>query len=222
MHFINFRYSLEDSREVILYFCKKYELDQSRTHLLLSELQSAQNQSFLTLTDFEIKMLSKEKYLQRRKKARNDDGILIASLVLKWIGPNGRDDQDLIKFLLLSKTCLMVFKRSVLKNALLFEQNVARLNRKRNTIWVKLLNIDSDNKDYYAFRDKVNSKDASERTFEDDGLVYKAQTLKNSVAELIAMDVQRSFHSYRHIVKPEILQNILKTYAFFNPEIEYC
>lgn len=38
LHFINFRYSLEDSREVILYFCKKYELDQSRTHLLLSEL----------------------------------------------------------------------------------------------------------------------------------------------------------------------------------------
>jgi hypothetical protein len=36
------------------------------------------------------------------------------------------------------------------------------------------------------------------------------------------MDVQRSFHNFRHIVKPEILNNILKTYAFFNPEIEYC
>jgi ecotropic viral integration site 5 protein len=46
--------------------------------------------------------------------------------------------------------------------------------------------------------------------------------LKQSVSELIAMDVQRSFHSFRHIVKPEILNNILKTYAFFNPEIEYC
>jgi len=40
-HFINFKYSLENSREVILFFCKRYELDQSRTHLLLSELQSA-------------------------------------------------------------------------------------------------------------------------------------------------------------------------------------
>lgn len=48
------------------------------------------------------------------------------------------------------------------------------------------------------------------------------QALKNSVSELIAMDVQRSFHNLRHIVKPEILNNILKTYAFFNPEIEYC
>lgn len=40
-HFINFKYSLENSKEVILYFCKRYELDQSRTHLLLSELESA-------------------------------------------------------------------------------------------------------------------------------------------------------------------------------------
>jgi len=62
----------------------------------------------------------------------------------------------------------------VLKQALLLESNVPRLNRKRNIIWIKLLNIDSDNKDYYAFRDKVNSKDNQERTFEDDGQVYKA------------------------------------------------
>ncbi len=40
-HFINFRYSLANSKEVVLYFCKRYELDQSRTHLLLSELESA-------------------------------------------------------------------------------------------------------------------------------------------------------------------------------------
>ena len=52
--------------------------------------------------------------------------------------------------------------------------------------------------------------------------MYQTQALKNSVSELIAMDVQRSFHNLRHIVKPEILNNILKTYAFFNPEIEYC
>ena len=36
------------------------------------------------------------------------------------------------------------------------------------------------------------------------------------------MDVQRSFHSLRHIMKTENLNNILRTYAYFNPEIEYC
>ena len=40
-HFVNFKYSLENSKQVVLYFCKRYELDQSRTHLLLSELESA-------------------------------------------------------------------------------------------------------------------------------------------------------------------------------------
>ena len=47
-------------------------------------------------------------------------------------------------------------------------------------------------------------------------------TLNASISGLIAMDVQRSFHNLKHIVKPEILNNVLKTYAFFNPEIEYC
>lgn len=42
IHFVNYQIELEQSKEVILYFCKKYELDQSRTHLLLSELQAAQ------------------------------------------------------------------------------------------------------------------------------------------------------------------------------------
>lgn len=35
------------------------------------------------------------------------------------------------------------------------------------------------------------------------------------------MDVQRSFTRTKKI-DPVILTNILKTYAFFNPEIEYC
>lgn len=35
------------------------------------------------------------------------------------------------------------------------------------------------------------------------------------------MDVQRSFTKMKS-VDPTVLTNILKTYAFFNPEIEYC
>lgn len=49
--------------------------------------------------------------------------------------------------------------------------------------------MDQDNKDYFAFRDKVNSKSNKDRMFEDDGEVYQMQTLKSSVSELIAMDV---------------------------------
>lgn len=35
------------------------------------------------------------------------------------------------------------------------------------------------------------------------------------------MDVQRSFTKMK-VIDPVVLTNILKTYAFFNPEIEYC
>jgi ecotropic viral integration site 5 protein len=41
------------------------------------------------------------------------------------------------------------------------------------------------------------------------------------VEEVITLDVQRSFNNTESI-SSENLSNILKTYAFYNPEIEYC
>lgn len=43
----------------------------------------------------------------------------------------------------------------------------------------------------------------------------------SNVEEVINMDVQRSFTKLK-TVDPNVLSQILKTYAFFNPEIEYC
>ena len=43
----------------------------------------------------------------------------------------------------------------------------------------------------------------------------------SKVEEVIAIDVQRSFTN-NPSVKQETLSNILKTYAFYNPEIGYC
>ena len=42
-----------------------------------------------------------------------------------------------------------------------------------------------------------------------------------NVDEVINLDVQRSLVNIKSI-DPTVLSNILKTYAFFNPEIEYC
>ena len=39
--------------------------------------------------------------------------------------------------------------------------------------------MDLDSKDYYAFRDKVNSSNNQDRIFEDDGEYYQMQTLKS-------------------------------------------
>ena len=45
--------------------------------------------------------------------------------------------------------------------------------------------------------------------------------LIEDVEEVIELDVQRSKHSMPH-VSEEALLNVLKTFAFFNREIEYC
>jgi hypothetical protein len=52
------------------------------------------------------------------------------------------------------------------------------LKRRRIPVWKILLAVDQDNKDYKALRDKVLSKSDQDRTFEDDGELYKTQTLK--------------------------------------------
>lgn len=52
-----------------------------------------------------------------------------------------------------------------------------------------MLGFDKDKKDYYAFRDKVNSNDEADRVFEDDGQLYQMQALRSQVSELISMDV---------------------------------
>lgn len=45
--------------------------------------------------------------------------------------------------------------------------------------------------------------------------------LISNVSEVIALDVQRSEHQMPG-VDAKVLIRILKTYAHFNPEIEYC
>ena len=162
--------------------------------------------------------------MKRGKRSEGDDKILIVQQVFKFIGPEDDDAADLIlkRFILLNKSSSKLLRKQVLKQALIYETNISKLKKKRVPIWKRILGVSQCTKDYFAFRDKVNSKTNNDRMFEDDGEVYQMHTLKSSVSELIAMDVQRSFHNLRHIVKPDILNNILKTYAFFNPEIEYC
>lgn len=56
---------------------------------------------------------------------------------------------------------------------MIYELDQDKLKKKRIFLWKKHLDVDSDSKDYYAFRDKVNSKNTEGRTFEDDGEIYE-------------------------------------------------
>ena len=60
-----------------------------------------------------------------------------------------------------------------MKQCLIYELDMDKLTKKRVYIWKKLLGCDLDHKDYYAFRDKVNSKNQQDRMFEDDGEFYQ-------------------------------------------------
>jgi hypothetical protein len=78
----------------------------------------------------------------------------------------------LLKFLLLNKESSKILGERILKQSLVYETDSSRLNKKRVAIWTKMLGLDQDKKDYYAFRDKVNSVSSVERIFEDDGEFY--------------------------------------------------
>lgn len=82
----------------------------------------------------------------------------------------------------------------------------------RKFLWLSALDTEKVKVEYEALKEKIK-----ERTI----------FIKN-VEEVINMDVQRSFNHYDQI-KPAVsvyqyqtLLGILQTYAFYNPEVEYC
>jgi hypothetical protein len=103
--------------------------------------------------------------------------MLIVSLVLKFMAPGPENDLDLFKFMVLSKLNKKILEKKVYKYALVYEHDFSRLRKKRNGIWARLLELDTDTKDYYAFRDKVISNGKADRLFEDDGEIYETQIL---------------------------------------------
>jgi predicted RNA-binding protein with PUA domain len=86
----------------------------------------------------------------------------------------------------------------VYKQALLYSQP-ERLIGKRKSVWKCILKMNSNTRDYNAFKAKVK---------EDPSLI-------KNVEEVIVLDVQRSVHNMSGVDQTE-LTDILKTYAFFN------
>ena len=86
--FVNLKLAFEPSRELLMFFCKKYELYQSRTHLLLSELESVQKSQAYVLSTKDINQISKQKKEARTSKFGR---FLVLGLVRRYIS----SDQDL-------------------------------------------------------------------------------------------------------------------------------
>ncbi len=120
--------------------------------------------------------------------------------MIKFIG----SDELLAKLIVLNKESRLAISRSVYKQALIASEP-ERLQAKRISIWRILMQLQLNTSDYYAFKQKV---------------IQNPHLIRN-VEEVIELDVQRSAHSMPEL-DMQSLTFILKTYAYYNPEIEYC
>ena len=135
-YFVNLKLPFDSSRDLLMHFCKKYELDQGRTHLLLSELESVQKNARYAVTWKDIKMISESKRQARLEEFGHDTNYLTMGLVVKYIN----SDKDLVKFLMIDKRSHAALKMRVYKQALLYSQ-LDRLKVKRLCIWKNILKI---------------------------------------------------------------------------------
>ena len=142
-YFVNLKLPFDSSRELLMHFCKKYELDQGRTHLLLSELESVQKNSRYAVTWKDIKRISETRRQKRFTTFGHDANYLTIGLVVKYLNT----DQDLVKLLFLNKRCRDQMKMPVYKQALLYS-SLQNLPKKRIGIWRNILHIETTKVDY--------------------------------------------------------------------------
>jgi len=114
------------------------------------------------------------------------------------------NDSDLANIYLMNKQCHKGTRDKVLKQVLLVS-SPERLIEKRAGIWMSLLGIHAITLDYKSLRQRV----------------YANLDLISNVEEVIQLDVQRTEHQMPGL-DPQVLLDVLRTYALYNPEIEYC
>ena len=159
-----------------MHFCKKYELDQGRTHLLLSERESVQKNARYAVTWKDIKKLSNEKKGKRLLLFGEEGNYLALGLIVAYL--DGTDYQVLRNLLQVSKRSYEMLRMPVYKQ-ILFYSPPESLKRRRLAIWRNILHIDKTTVDYSDLRSKVQADPQSIR----------------SVEEVIVLDVARSAHN---------------------------
>jgi hypothetical protein len=172
-------------------------LDQPRTHLLLTELESSQKSLTYQITSQDRRLISS----QKKERRNNNFGSYFAlGIAVKFVDT----DSGLIKLLCLNKASHIAIQSHVYRQALLVSQP-EKLQQKRIGIWTSILGIRKNTADYRDLLQKVEEN----------------PELISNVQEVISLDVQRSEHQMPG-VDAKVLVRILRTYALYNPEIEYC
>ena len=112
-------------------------MEKSKTHILLTELKSNQKNPSKMFTDHEVLVQSLQKRSNRLCKLGFSDMTLIVGCSIKYID----SDITLRNILMVSKDFNDILIREVLKQSLL-RTDQHRIQRKRKTLWLKLLKID--------------------------------------------------------------------------------
>ena len=193
-HMIHLGLTEEISNDIVLSVCHKYDLDQERITDLLAELQA--NQKMTTkLVPHKISLQLREKEKNRWKK------LLPIGLALKYLYP-----QECFEILLVNKQWNETLKQEVFKKWLIdWDLPTVKKTQMRTWVWVDVLKAQSRPIEYFALLGKI--------------LANVAQI--HSLNDIIDIDVFRSYQG-NDLMPPQILKNILKTYAFYNEEIGYC
>mmetsp|Transcript_20917 Transcript_20917/g.19974 ORF Transcript_20917/g.19974 Transcript_20917/m.19974 type:complete len:445 (+) Transcript_20917:1627-2961(+) len=199
-HFVNFSLPYEDSNDILIQFCDFYQLEQSRMHLLLTELQSNQKNTSSMFTEKELLIKSLDKRSQRLKNFGLTDLTLVAGMAIKYID----NDHTLFGLMAASKDFHEMLGDDILKQALL-RSSQHKLKQKRRLLWLKILKIDptficGEFESYHQM---------------------SYLELPKHVEDSIDVDVNRSFNNLKEI-QPQNLNRILKTYAIVNPHLDYC
>jgi len=196
-HMINLSLGMDMASEIVLEGCRRMGLDCERTCVLLAELQA--NQRSAKRVEEHPRDAAK-KWLRHQEKERVLWGDWLPYVLAATFLP----DSSHLSLILVSKRWSEDMSRHLL-TLRLYHGSFDHLTSHRSSLWQCLLTRHATALDYSA-------------------LLWRVQTgevLSKDLEELIAMDVQRSYQSLTHVAS-ETLANLLRTYAFYNPEIAYC
>lgn len=132
-----------------------------------------------------------------KKKTTNVTNVLILKQTLPFL-----NKKELVTLLLLNKSINSSLRPRVTYSLIQHRQGDASAIRRIH--WISLLKSHFPPIDYTAMVEKVNNNI---------GLI-------GDISEIVDMDVCRSYQNQQEI--HQSLKNILKTYAFYNPDVSYC
>ena len=111
MHFCNMSLPYDQANELLVYFCNMYQMENSKMHILLTELQSNQKNTSRMFSEKEMTMWSLQKRGNRLHKFGFSDLSQILGLTIKFVD----SDVTLKTIVCLSKDMNEILREEVLK-----------------------------------------------------------------------------------------------------------